>query len=163
MQVGRGVSCRDFFKLALVSFACALLGACQVSVRPPETIPLPTSSPASTQVPIPTTTEQPRPTAAPTSTALNCPRLLTPADGAKLNALDRVTFSWEPMPEAASYWLEIRLPTGQLASFQTTGASRDQYLEAFNVSGKYQWQVTAVGHASELLCTSEAFTFETAE
>ncbi len=163
MQPGRGVSRRDFFKLALISIAGASFAACQVAVKTPEPmISLPVSA-TSGQLPLPIATDPPKSTAAPTSTALACPRLLTPADGAKVDALGKVTFSWEPMPEAASYWLEIRLPTGQLASFETTSASRDQYLEAFRTAGKYQWQVTAVGRAGELLCVSEAFTFETGE
>jgi hypothetical protein len=157
MAATRGISRRDLFKLSLLICGSALLAACQHLISPPA--PDPTLIPA-VDIPaarLPTLT--PRPTPPPTATSLTCVHLLTPENGAALPAMGRVTFSWEPMPEAAAYWLEIRLPNGQTATFDSTG-SRDLYLEAFRMDGVFYWQVSALGHGGGLLCTSDPFVFE---
>jgi len=77
-----------------------------------------------------------------------------------LSAIGKVTFSWEPMPGAASNKLEITLPTGQVISFDMNGLSRDQYLEAIKMAGQFQWQVTAFDSTSAVICIAEPFTFE---
>ena len=74
--------------------------------------------------------------------------------------MGKVTFSWEAMPGAIGYKLEITFPTGQNISFDTQGLSRDQYLEAFKMAGVFHWKVTAFGANSVMLCTAEPFTFE---
>ena len=74
--------------------------------------------------------------------------------------MGKAAFSWEAMPGAVGYKLEITFPTGQKISFDTQGLSRDQYLEAFKMAGLFHWQVTAIDANSVMLCTAEPFTFE---
>ncbi len=73
-----------------------------------------------------------------------------------------MTFAWEEMPDAAVYWLEITLPSGQTVSFDG-GSSRDLYMEAFKMGGVYYWRVSALGHGGGLLCTTDPFVFEKTE
>jgi hypothetical protein len=154
------MSRRDLLKLSLLLCGGAVLAACQHILPPPA--PVPTFTPTQTDTPAPLPTLTPRPTQPPTATPLTCVHLLTPENGVTLPAAGRLTFSWEPMPEAAAYWLEIRLPNGQTATFDSTG-SRDLYLEAFRMRGVYYWQVSALGHGGGLLCTSDPFVFEKGE
>src|SRR5512143_3283016 len=103
----RGVLPRHLFQLAALGIGSAVLAACNLPLNPPtpaaaltpaaidnSLAPLPSPTPAPTLVP-------------PTPTPDLCPRLLTPENGARLPATGRVTFSWEPVPDAAIYWLEI--------------------------------------------------------
>ncbi len=160
MAVRRGISRRDLFTLLLLIVGSAALAACRLSAglpAPTAALPLTPAVVDNSSAPIATLT--PRPTPPPTATALVCARLLTPENGARLPAAGKVTFSWEPMPEAAAYWLEITLPSGQTATFDSTG-SRDLYLESFRSAGIYYWHVSAVDHGGALLCTTDPFVFE---
>ncbi len=159
---------RDFIKLMLASLGAAFLAACERAAKPVATIlPTLTPAPSETETPQPTSTDVPRPTATetqtPTPTEIPCFRLLTPENGAKLKALGKVTFAWEAMLGAVKYRLEIILPSGQSVSFETDASSRDQYLEAFRLGGKYQWKVTALEASGAIICTVSPFTFEKPE
>lgn len=155
---------REFLKLTLAGLGAALLAACERLVKP-VTLPDAGTAPTATGTPEPTATATatPTPTETATPTEIPCFKLLTPEDGAKLNPVGRVTFSWEPMPGAASYRLEITLPTGQVVSFDTTGLSRGQYLEAIKVGGQFQWRVAALDSTGAVICSAGPFTFEKPE
>ncbi len=160
MAASRGMSRRHFFTLSLLLLGSVVLAACHLPLGLPTPTPALSLTPAvadNSRAPLPTLT--PRPTPPPTATALSCVRLLTPANGAKLPAEGRVNFSWEPMPDAAAYWLEITLPSGQTALFDSTD-SRDLYLESFRSAGIYYWHVVALDRGGGLLCTSDPFVFE---
>lgn|GEM_PF-1441562 len=159
------ISRRDFLKTTLLGLGAAFLAACEQLLNP---TPAPTSAPMATEPPTAEPTEtvvepvETPPTATQTSTPTEIPcfKLLTPENGAKVGAVGRVTFSWEEMMGAASYQLQITLPTGQVISFETDKTSRDQYLEALKMAGGFQWQVVAVDSTSAVICVAEPFTFE---
>jgi hypothetical protein len=108
---------------------------------------------------IPTLTKTP--TQVPSKTPPGCLSLLTPLDGAELPAAGKVTFSWSPRPDAASYVLNIILPSGISFAFETEQTFRDQYIEAFSSAGSYQWNVTVIGSDRKRtrICSSELATF----
>jgi hypothetical protein len=157
---------RDFIKATLLSLGAAFLAACKKLVNPTST-PVATATstntdtpePTATKTPTPTSTETPTPTETATPTEIPCFRLLTPENGATLKPLGRVTFSWEAMPGAENYKLEIILPTNQPVVFETPKTSRDQYIEVITMGGVFHWQVTALDANSSIICTTEPFTF----
>lgn len=108
---------------------------------------------------IPTLTKTP--TQVPSKTPPGCMSLLTPLDNAEIPAAGKVTFSWEPMPGASFYVMNIILPSGISFSFETEQTFRDQYIEAFTPGGSYQWNVTAIGsdRKQTKICSSELATF----
>lgn len=161
MSAWRGARARQLLRLALLGLGSAVLVACHLPLRPAEPAPtasLPPPGVENPRAPLPTPTPAPSPTL--TQTPLTCVRLLTPEDRARLPAQGRLTFSWEHMPEAARYWLEITLPTGQVVTFDTSEPRRDQYLESFEQPGSYQWKVSALGRGGGLLCTTSPFVFK---
>ena len=161
MATGRGVPRRHFFRLSLWGLGTALLLACHLPLAAASPTAASTLDSQNLDLPLaPLATLTPAPTQKPTATPLTCSHLLTPENGAQLKGGGRVTFSWEPMPEAAAYWLEITLPTGQVVTFDAPRASRDQYLEAFGLDGVYYWQVSVLGRGGGLLCTTAPFTFD---
>ena len=163
MAARRGTYCRNLFTFSLLICGSAVFAACQPLPvpAPPAPTPVPTIVNSPTP-PLPTLT--PRPTQALTATAtpFTCVQLLTPENGAKLPGMGRITFSWEPIPDAAVYWLEIRLPSGQTVTFDSS-SRRDLYLESFKMDGVFYWQVSALGHGGGLLCTTDPFVFEKGE
>ena len=165
MSVRRGVLPLHIFKLAALGIGSAVLATCNLPVNPPiPAVPLSPAAIDNSLAPLPALTPLPTLTPAPTlppptPTPFLCPRLLTPENGARLPAMGRVTFTWQPVPDAAVYWLEITLPSGQTVTFDR-GDHRDLYMEAFKMSGVYYWRVSAMGHGGGLLCTSDPFTFE---
>ncbi len=141
---------RPFVYAALMSTGAAALAACSglaIAAGPPDTAAAPTImenavAPAATSAPDDTTATAP----ALTSTAVAdaaCVQLLAPRDGAKFYPIGKVSFSWSPLPGAASYRLELTPSGGQPVSFNTAGLGRDQYLEAFKTTGKFEWRVAA--------------------
>jgi hypothetical protein len=156
------LSRRDFLKLTLTSLAATVLAACGRALGIPAT-PSPTLAPTSTNTPQPTSTDTPTatqtPTDTPSPTPIPCFKLLTPESGTKLPALGKVTFSWEAMPGATRYQLQITLPSGQVVPFDVEGTSSTRYLESFLMSGIYSWQVTAFDGNSVVICISNPFTF----
>ena len=157
---------RDFFKLTFLSLSAAFLAACEKLVNP-TSAPIATATstdantpnPTSTETLIPTSTETPTPTETATPTDIPCFHLLTPENGATLKPLGKVTFSWEAMPGAVNYKLEIILPTNQPVVFETPKTSRDQYIEAIAMGGVFHWQVTAFDVSNAIICSTEQFTF----
>jgi hypothetical protein len=89
--------------------------------------------------------------------------LLTPEENADLNAEGKVTFSWEPFTGASLYRLQITLPTNQVVIFDSEQTSRDLYLEALWLGGRYQWSVTAYDARGEVICSADPFSFEKPE
>lgn len=116
-----------------------------------------TQQPAVTEQP--TATQMQAPTEAPSKTPLSCLTLLTPADGAEIATIGKVTFSWTMVNEATFYALDIVLPSGQTVSFETKQTFRDQYMEAFSEGGNYQWKVIAQDRKRNEICSSEPATF----
>jgi len=71
-----------------------------------------------------------------------------------------MTFSWEAMPGATRYQLQITLPSGQVVPFDVEGTNSTRYLESFLLAGKYQWTVIAFNSSNAVICSAEPFTFE---
>ncbi len=160
------VSRRDFLKMTLLGIGAGFLTACKQVFKPAiNTIATLTATPSKTNTPLPSETKTPTstPTQTPTPTEIPCFRLLSPENGAKLNPIGKVTFSWETMQGAITYKIEITLPSSQSVFFETNDTSRDQYIEAFSMGGIYQWKVTAFNANGEVICSTEPFTFEKPE
>jgi len=161
------ISRRDFIRLALLGVGATFLVMFKRIFKPTVTdIPTPAAKPSKTNTPQPIETNTPNPTLTPTETPIPTPteipcfQLQSPENEAKLNVIGKVTFSWEAMQGAVNYKLEITLPSSQSVIFETNKISRDQYLEAFSMGGKYQWKVIAFDAKNKVICTAEPFTFE---
>jgi hypothetical protein len=154
---------RVFIQLTLLSIGGTLLAACakifHLTSNPLVLAPSNTNTPKPTK----TRTQTSNPPKTTTPTEIPCFHLLSPVNGAELQTTGKVTFSWEPMPEAAKYRLEIILPTNQPLVFETEKTSRDQYLDALRLGGEYHWQVTAIDVAGSNICTIGLFIFEKPE
>jgi hypothetical protein len=74
-----------------------------------------------------------------------------------------VTFSWEAMPGATRYQLQITLPSGQVVLFDVEGTSSTRYLESFLLAGIYQWFVIAFDSSGARICSAASFTFDKPE
>ena len=156
---------RDFLKLSWVSLWGLVLAACKIET---EDSPLPSPTPTATDTPTPepqkdsapVVEEEPTPTNTPTETPIPCFKLLTPENEVWLPVIGKVTFSWEPMPGAESYKIEITLPNKQVIFFETKEISRDQYIEAIKMGGLFEWLVIAYDSAGNVICTTEPFRFE---
>ena len=162
------VSRRDFLKVTLLGIGTGLLAACERIVKPvADVLPTLTATPSKTNTLAPTETNTPSPTPTesqtPTATEIPCFQLLTPENNTMLEPIGKVIFSWESMPEAVNYELEIILPSTQSILFQTSETSRAQYIEAISMGGEFYWQVSAFDTNGAILCTAEAFTFEKPE
>lgn len=159
---------RDFLKVTLLGIGAGLLAACKQAVKPlANAVATFTATPSKTNTPFPTEsntpTATPTETQTPTPTEIPCFRLLLPENDIKLPAVGKITFSWEAMQEATLYKLEIIFPSGQSVIFETNNTTRDQYIEAFVMGGKYQWKVTAFDIGGIEICSAESFTFEKPE
>jgi hypothetical protein len=153
---------RDFLKLILTSIG-AFLASCAPAITETSTLSFAatsSSTPEPTATQTPTATATSTPTETPTPTEVPCFNLLTPENGAKLNPIGKVTFSWEGISNAASYKLEITLPNGQIISFDATGIRREQYIEAIQMGGTFQWRVIAFDSSGAVICEAKTFTFE---
>jgi len=150
--------------MALLSLGAVILAACERLIKPMVVTTF-TVTPTNTNTPEPTATKTQTPTTTDTATPTEIPcfRLLTPENGAILKTIGKVTFSWEAMPGAANYKLEIILPSSQPVMFETNNTSIDQYLKALRMGGGYHWQVTAFDTSGAIICSPEPFTFEKSE
>lgn len=117
----------------------------------------PVAIPAPTNTPSPTATATFSPTL--TLTEIPCFSLLTPENGANLAAIGKVTFSWEAMPQAASYRLEFITPSGVVIPFETESPSINRYIESMPEAGTYKWQVTAYDVNEAILCIASLLNF----
>lgn len=159
------ISRRDFVKLTLLSFGTTFLAACERAITPVATL-ISTLTPieTNTNTPEPTKADTPQPTATetstPTPTEIPCFQLNTPENGMNLEEIGKVTFSWEAMPGAESYNLEIILPSKKSVFFETKDTNRDLYIEVLQMGGIFQWKVTALDTNEKVICITEPFTFE---
>jgi len=160
------LSRRDFLKMTLLGIGAGFLAACKQVIKPAvNTVATLTATPSKANTPLPTETNTPAETATPTETPTEIPcfRLLSPENNAKLSTIGKIIFSWEAMQGATTYKLEIVFPSMQSIFFESNSTSRDQYIEAFSMGGKYQWKVTAFDVNGMEICTAESFTFEKPE
>ena len=156
-------------RIAILLIFGFLLTSCGAQPATPEVkvaSPVPTAAKA-TMTAAPVVTQKPTATESPThvpgTTTPSCVTLLTPLDGAQLPALGRITFSWDPRPEALSYALNIVMPSGQTVSFETQETSREQYIDVFSAAGQYQWKVIAQDRKRQEICSSEFATGKDAQ
>ena len=56
--------------------------------------------------------------------------------------------------------MNIILPSGDVVPFETDQNFYDQYMEAFSIGGKYQWQVVAQTKDGSEICISEVAKFD---
>lgn len=87
-------------------------------------------------------------------TSNTCFELLTPESNAEIPAVGKISFTWQALPNAARYLLEITLPNESIASFRTGDTKISRYAESTAMGGIYQWKVTAFNAADEILCTA---------
>lgn len=129
---------------------------------PADELPTPTETltlePVEPDAPIPTPTETPTPT--PTATPFVCAKLFSPENGLELPAVGKVTFAWEPVEGADSYLLNFTLPNGTLVTFETDETTKDRYMEAFGMSGAFEWNVAAFDVYGNKICASVPFSFK---
>jgi len=88
-----------------------------------------------------------------------CVELLTPENEIEFGEAAKVIFSWTAMPAAASYILNITLPSEDIVIFESEETEITRYIEAFTQGGEYQWNITALNTAGEEICSSDFFTF----
>jgi hypothetical protein len=74
--------------------------------------------------------------------------------------MEKITFTWQPMPGAASYQLQISLPGGKLLAVDTPTTSTTPSAGTYLESGVYTWRVLALGGNGQQLCVTESFTFQ---
>ena len=152
-------------KLKLFILLTLLLGilACGVATL------MPTAEPAQVDavpeveeekpVIIPTASFTPEPQEAIIEEKLNCVELLTPENETEFGESAKVTFSWTIMDNAASYILNITLPSEDIVAFKSEEIEITRYIEAFTQAGEFQWNITALNAAGEEICSSDFFTF----
>ena len=148
------------FTLLLLSGACgpAPVPAQPQSVKTQNPAPRPTqrvvraTSAAHTKAPAPTV----RPVA---SAAASCFKLLTPENGAQEPGIGKIDFTWQALPGAARYLLEMTMPNGAKIQFKAAEPKLVRYAESTSMGGTYQWSVTAYSTTGETLCTSSPFTY----
>ncbi len=150
----------------LMSAGAAALAACSglaIAAGPPDTAAAPTImenavAPAATSAPDDTTATAPA-LSSTLAVEADCVQLLTPRDAAKYYPIGMASFSWSGLPGAASYRLELTPSGRQPVSFNTAGLGRDQYLEAFKTTGKFEWRVAAIDASGGVMCESATRTF----
>ena len=147
-----------------------LLASCtpeMPAIEPPtESAPIQTEAPATeapieTQEPSPT---EPPPTEEPVLSEVEgpdivCAKLISPENGLELPAVGKVTFAWEPVDGADSYLLQFTLPKGAIITFETDETTVGRYMEAFGMSGEFEWNVAAFNVNGNEICTSIPFNF----
>ena len=75
--------------------------------------------------------QRPTPALTPTPIEIPCFRMHTPENGITLPVMGKITFSWQPMPGAARYQLQITLPGGKLLAIDTPTTSITRYADTF--------------------------------
>jgi hypothetical protein len=90
----------------------------------------------------------------------DCVTPLLPENGTSIPAIGRTTFSWTSMDSAASYGLEIFLPSGSPVLFKPGENSYPLYMESLSPGGTFQWHVIAYDDQGLEICSSEWITFE---
>jgi len=156
---------RDFLKVTLLGIGASFLASCKQAVKSvASVVPTLTPTPTETNTPAPTQTDTPTATPTetqtPTPTQIPCFHLLAPENGAKLPAVGKVTFAWEPMSGATKFQLQFTFPNGQMVSFDTENTNNTRYIESFLAGGAYTWRVIALDSTDAVVCTAEPFTFE---
>ncbi|GEM_PF-507402 len=95
----------------------------------------------------------------PSPTPGGCVSLLTPDNGASLNATGPVTFSWTEHPQAYKYLINFKQPNGSMFSLPEFGTSHVRYMDALTQGGTYEWWVSIRDSNLSEICSSEHFTF----
>lgn len=141
--------------LFLLSGACSSVPPATQPKAASQQIPVAASTPGNaSKTPI-TATRTSVPTIktlVPTSPA--CFELLTPESNARVPATGKISFTWQAVPNAIRYFLEITMPNGNIASFKTGDTKINRYAESTAMGGTYQWKVIAYDASGELLCTA---------
>jgi hypothetical protein len=89
-----------------------------------------------------------------------CTKLISPENGSNVPAVGKVTFAWEPVVDADSYLLNFTLPNGTIVTFETDETTKDRYMEAFGISGEFEWNVAALDVNGNEICISETVLFK---
>jgi len=143
-MIKNNLSRRDFVKMLMTSLVVFLASCMPRSARDSLLTPTPGSTPTpapafntpeATLAPTETPTPAPYPTQTPPSTEIPCFRLLTPENSITLPDMGKITFSWQPMPGAARYQLQITLPGGKLLAIDTPTTIITRYADTFLDSG----------------------------
>jgi len=155
---------------------CILLGlnACNMpsaasplrtSVDAPTATNTPVLSPPSTAAPSPALLATPSPNLSaqpnliPTFTSTpftgECLALLAPAEGVIYPADKSIPFTWESMPGATKYLLEITAPDGFLLSIESVTPDYKVSPGMFPGAKQYSWTVVAVDSGEQQICRSQ--------
>jgi len=148
----------------VIILACISGGAAIKFLSNVLAIPQPSLTPSNTVSP--TLTTFPTPKLIPSATnqvivpvTASCSELLTPENDGEVVAFGKLIFTWEAVPNAASYILEMTMPNGSTASFKTKETKITRYAESTPSGGKYQWQITAYNTSNELICATDLFNY----
>jgi hypothetical protein len=95
----------------------------------------------------------------PTPNESGCVTLLTPADGAALDADGPVEFTWSAHPQAYKYLVYFKGPNGYTASMIAWTPYHLRYMGSLPEGGTYEWWVTVKDGNLNPICSSVHFTF----
>lgn len=95
----------------------------------------------------------------PTPDESGCVTLLTPADGAGLDADGPVEFTWSPHPQAYKYLINFKAPNNITTSLIAWTPSHLRYMGSLPQGGTYEWWITVKDGNLNEVCSSGHFTF----
>jgi hypothetical protein len=93
------------------------------------------------------------------TTSIPCFHLLTPGSGSELQSIGNINFTWETMPGATRYRLEIIVPDGTVIPIDTENSSYIFPADSIPSAGTYRWGVTAYDANRAILCLAGPFSF----
>jgi len=82
---------------------------------------------------------------------------LLPPAGSEVPANGRLTFTWEALPGAAKYVLEIANPNGVKLSYSIPTTQYSLYASSMPGTGRFTWQAAALDAGEKALWTAEPF------
>jgi hypothetical protein len=109
----------------------------------------------------PFTFTKPGSTAPPPETG--CVTLLTPGNGAELDADGPQEFTWSAHPYAYKYLINFKGPRGGTDSLIAFTPYHLRYMGSLAEGGTYEWWVTVKNSSLNVICNSEHFTFTKAK
>lgn len=95
----------------------------------------------------------------PTPDGSGCVTLLSPADGAELDADGPEEFTWSAHPQAYKYLINFKSPGGSTASLIAMTPYHLRYMGSLPEGGEYEWWITVKNSSLNVICTSGHFTF----
>ena len=89
----------------------------------------------------------------------DCVTLLTPANGAELDADGPEEFTWSAHPQAYKYLINFKGPNDYTASLIAMTPYHLRYMGSLPEGGTYEWWITVKNSSLNVICNSGHFTF----